>query len=255
MWSRKMLKNYAKGFLGRHYWKAFLVCLIVTIVSGGSGSGSSNSRRKEENYYNDNIVINEIVEAYDNPIVGYTAKGLGRSHTPQIKKVTFVLIIIFILVLPITVGYALEVGKSRFFLKGFEYDTNIRYLFSTFNSREYFGIVKTMFVRGLYNTLWTLLLIIPGIVKSYEYMMVPYILSEEPNLTANEAITRSRDITYGHKWDIFVLDLSFIGWNLLDLITFGIAKFFVRPYQDATFAKLYNVLSGNDGRDSNLIIE
>jgi uncharacterized membrane protein len=79
--------------------------------------------------------------------------------------------------------------------------------------------------------------------------MVPYILTEDANISITEAIGRSREMTEGHKWDIFVLDLSFIGWGLLGLLFFGIGGIFVQPYIEATFARLYVVLSGNDDND------
>lgn len=84
--------------------------------------------------------------------------------------------------------------------------------------------------------------------------MVPYILAEEPELDPNEIITRSREITDGHKFDMFVLGLSFIGWRLLGLLFFGIGIIFVYPYEEATYAQLYNVLSGNDEIDDNIIL-
>ena len=71
------------------------------------------------------------------------------------------------------------------------------------------------FLQGLYVALWSLLLVIPGIVKSYSYAMAPYIMAEHPALTANEAITESRRIMDGNKWRLFCLDFSFIGWELL----------------------------------------
>lgn len=103
--------------------------------------------------------------------------------------------------------------------------------------------------------LWTLLLIIPGIVKSYEYRLVPYILSEEPYLPSDEVISKSRDMTDGHKWDMFVLDLSFLGWHLLGYLFFGIGSIFVHPYEQATYAKLYDTLSGSDSMDNDIVLE
>ena len=80
----------------------------------------------------------------------------------------------------------------------------------------------------------------PGIVKSYEYRMVPYILAENPGMNRSEAFAISKQMMNGQKWDVFVLDLSFIGWHLLSGITLGIVGiFWVNPYVQATNAELY----------------
>ena len=88
--------------------------------------------------------------------------------------------------------------------------------------------------------LWGLLFVIPGIVKSYEYRMVPYILAENPNLQMSEVFALSREMTMNQKMNIFVLDLSFIGWSLLSVCTCGLlAIFYVNPYVQATNAELF----------------
>lgn len=94
--------------------------------------------------------------------------------------------------------------------------------------------------------LWSLLLVIPGIVKLIEYSFVPYILAEDPNINTREALRISKQITYGHKWDIFVLRLSFLGCDFLGAVLFGIGGIFVRPYKEATYASLYYKLSNRD---------
>lgn len=99
------------------------------------------------------------------------------------------------------------------------------------------------FVAGIlisiFTFLWTLLFIIPGIVKAYSYSMTFYILKDNPGMSATEAITESRKMMDGHKWDLFVLHLSFIGWLLLCMLTFGILILYVEPYMMATDAAFY----------------
>ena len=99
-----------------------------------------------------------------------------------------------------------------------------------------------MFLTALYTLLWSLLFYIPGIIKAYSYSMAPYILAENPELTARQALNLSKEITYGHKMELFVLDLSFIGWCLLGAITFGLAFIYVAPYMNATKANFYNAI-------------
>ena len=96
-----------------------------------------------------------------------------------------------------------------------------------------------MFVTELFIFLWSLLLLIPGIYKTYQYYMVPYILSDNPNIPGARARSISRAMTDGEKLNIFLLELSFIGWYLLGGLCLGIGVFFVNPYYEATKAELY----------------
>ena len=93
---------------------------------------------------------------------------------------------------------------------------------------------------AFFTILWSMLFYIPGIVKAYSYSMAYYVLAENPELTARQALNISKQITKGHKGELFVLDLSFIGWCLLGVITFGLAFIYVAPYMDATRANFYN---------------
>ncbi|MBR3152811.1 MAG: DUF975 family protein [Clostridia bacterium] len=101
------------------------------------------------------------------------------------------------------------------------------------------AIILTLLV-GIYTFLWTLLLIIPGIVKGLAYSMSTYILADNPDMTASECIAKSCEIMNGHKMDLFILHLSFIPWYFLCGITFGIAYIYVAPYMSATVANFYN---------------
>ena len=95
-------------------------------------------------------------------------------------------------------------------------------------------------ITQFFTFLWSLLFIIPGIVKIFAYSMAPYILADDPELTANEALSKSKEIMNGHKFDLFVLQLSFFWWYMLSAITFGIAYIYVIPYVSATTANFYN---------------
>jgi uncharacterized membrane protein len=95
---------------------------------------------------------------------------------------------------------------------------------------------------GLFTFLWSLLFVIPGIVKTYAYSMSMYILAENKGKPALECINESKAMTNGHKMDLFVLNLSFIGWMMLVALTFGIAGIWVLPYMNATMANAYQSL-------------
>lgn len=96
--------------------------------------------------------------------------------------------------------------------------------------------------QSLWIYLWSLLFIIPGIVKSYAYSQNFYLLCEYKNLSVTKALKISMKLTNGHKWDLFILDLSFIGWVLLSCITCGIALFYVVPYYEMTKVNAYHAL-------------
>lgn len=115
-------------------------------------------------------------------------------------------------------------------------------VFSKFD--QFWPAFKVNFLVGLFTALWALLFYIPGIVKAYSYSQAYYILAENPGIGAREAITRSRAMMNGHKMELFVLDLSFIGWYLLCSITFGIALIWVAPYIQATKTNFYNKIKG-----------
>ena len=95
-------------------------------------------------------------------------------------------------------------------------------------------------ITNFFVFLWSLLLVIPGIIKVFSYAAAPFILADNPELTAREALSESKRIMDGHKFDLFVLQLSFFWWYILSAITFGIAYIYVVPYFQATMANFYN---------------
>ena len=107
---------------------------------------------------------------------------------------------------------------------------------------DFWSAFKVNFLVGLFTYLWSLLFVIPGIIKSISYSMSMYILAENKGKPALECINESRGMTKGYKMDLFVLGLSFIGWILLGAITFGIALIWVVPYINTTFANAYQYL-------------
>lgn len=142
----------------------------------------------------------------------------------------------------------LEVGTKRFFFKNLNQKAEVKEVAYAFDN-SYKNVVKILFIRNLCIFGWSLLLIIPGIIKKYEYMMIPYLLAENPNLTKEQAFALSKQMMTGNKWKAFVLHLSFIGWDFLSSITLGIVGvFYVQPYRCLTFAALYEELSLINGR-------
>lgn len=107
---------------------------------------------------------------------------------------------------------------------------------------DFWAAFKVTFLVGIYTFLWSLLFVIPGIVKAYSYSMSLYILAENKGKSARECIRESMAMTEGYKMDLFVLDLSFIGWALVTAITFGLAGIWVGPYMQATKVNAYRFL-------------
>ena len=103
----------------------------------------------------------------------------------------------------------------------------------------------TALLQAVYTFLWSLLLVIPGIVKSYSYAMTNYILLDEPELRYDAAIEKSMKLMAGNKMKLFLLDLSFIGWALLCVLTFGIGVFWLKPYVSTAHAAFYEDIKNN----------
>ena len=135
-------------------------------------------------------------------------------------------------------GGVLELGYARFLLK--QHDGQQAEFNDLFSQFDRFGAgFAQQFLRNLYTALWTLLLVIPGIVASLSYAMTPFIMAEYPQLTASEAISRSKALMDGHKMDLFVLRLTFIGWDLLAALTLNIGYLALNPYKNAAEAVFY----------------
>lgn len=138
----------------------------------------------------------------------------------------------------LVLGGVVQLGYTNFLLSqhdGGEYE--VRDLFSQFE-RFSVGFLQ-LFLRQLFSVLWGLLLIIPGIIKSYSYAMTPFILMDHPEMTAKQAIRSSMELMDGHKGELFILGLTFIGWDILNVFTLGIGSLWLNPYKNAAYAAFY----------------
>lgn len=138
----------------------------------------------------------------------------------------------------IFIANPLSVGESKYFINNRKDQGRFNNLFYAF-SHNYMNIVKVTFFMQIKLMLWTLLFIIPGIIKALEYSMIPYILAERPDISSEEAFRLSKELTDYQKTELFVLELSFFGWYFLGLLLCGIGIIFVYPYYYATMAELY----------------
>lgn len=139
------------------------------------------------------------------------------------------------------IGGVIRLGYCEFLLKQHdEKNPEIQDLFLWFGS---FGKGFVLYLlEGLYIVLWTLCLIIPGIVASYRYAMAPFILAENPDMTPSEAIDASKEMMDGHKWELFCLDFSFIGWIILNGFTLGLGSIVLNPYMNSARTAFYREL-------------
>lgn len=238
MWERYDLKQHAKASLRANgYWLAFFASLIAGLLGGADGIYSSGNSSAQIN-----ARVNQPLDSmsYEFSSGSAAIEGALIGLLPFILSI-FAGIFVLSLLYSIFITNPILVGHNRFFMEHRTRKSSIGQLFYGF-SNGYMNVVKTVFLRNLFVWLWSLLLVIPGIIKSYQYCMVSYILSENPKMEWRRALELSRHMTDGNKWSIFVLSLSFIGWYLLGVLALGVGMLFVTPYVNATFANLYAVL-------------
>lgn len=268
MWTRAELKSKAKFSFKRNYWKSVLISLILALLVGGGSSGSSISSAVSNNligssdssvtddYSNDDSSLYEGNDFYNDTYDGNveddiddlksmadnTAGMMAIGIFLIVFIIVFVVLMAVVILLDVFIFNPLEVGCKKYYLRNLNEPAQVGNIGYAFDN-NYKNITKTMFFRDLFTVLWTLLFIIPGIVKSYEYQMIPYLLADNPQMTKEQAFEESKRMMQGQKWKAFVLDLSFIGWNILSALTLGILGiFYVQPYMDATHAALYEAL-------------
>ncbi|MGL5315243.1 MAG: DUF975 family protein [Peptostreptococcaceae bacterium] len=277
MWKRVILKEKAKASFKRVYMQSVIVCIIVYLIgaifTGGYNSANShvkstinynidqnynyedysytdefgNDYLYEDEYLNnmdtfENIAVEGIGVYFFESLFNLILSSLSTLSLTIILALIVLIMLVFI-ALRIIIYNPIKVGKNNFFMGIRDNDRKVGDIFFLFDKSRFLKPAITMFFVDLFIFLWSLLLIIPGIVKSYEYMMVQYILSENPEIDRKRAFEISKYMMMGNKWDTFVLYLSFIGWDLLSSITFGLVGiFYLNPYVESTFAELYAVL-------------
>lgn len=256
MWTRKLLKKNAKVAFKRNYWRCVVVSWIAVIlgVTIGSGvslnsssnlGGSSNNNDYYEEWYDDDYDDDDdyYYNEDENLLHELFKNDVFKSVVLPITLIFVAVVAILIIAFGILVTNVASVGHKRYYLENREHKTNIGTLFYGFRGGRYGSNVWIMFWKELVIFGWTLLLVIPGIIKAYAYMMIPYILAENPEISKERAFEISREMMKGHKWEAFVLSLSFLGWEILGMFTVGLLGiFYVNPYVDATFAEFYTAL-------------
>jgi uncharacterized membrane protein len=217
---RALIKEQAKATFIAQYGVSLGALLLVMVISWAVSGvvGFINAQR----------VILSILSGY----------GAALPFAPGAGFLSFLASLAGVFVmLPLTVGY------NNFTLRIYRGEPgDIGGMFRT-GFANYWRHVGGMLWMALFTFLWTLLFIVPGIIKAMAYFMTPYILSDCPNVTATDALKLSMRMTAGHKGKVFVMGLSFIGWGILTALTGGILGiFYTGPYSCTSFAGLYHEL-------------
>ena len=231
MWDRPMFKACGQTAFLSNYWPCVGVSVLFLLLVSTDLPATLYERVQEIISLLHNLGLHGLAERFAplEQMTGLLAPfSLGLAAT-------------FLLSLLVANPY--EVGLCRFFLEntpgqpapfarvGFGFQGN------------YGNAVLTQFLRNLFLMLWTLLLVVPGILRSLGYFAVPFLLAENPDLPWKRAIRLSLEMTNGYKWEIFVFYLSYLGWFLLSGLTLGLAGiFYVNPYCHAAKAEIYRFL-------------
>ena len=217
-------RRIARESLTGNYWQAVLTAFIAAIFGALMVSSSVNI----------DIDFDTLQQYFEElPRITTLLAALVGSFSGTLSLVTFIL------------GGVIQLGYAQYLLK--QQDRQERQVKDLFSQFDRFGQgFLQHFLRGLFTVLWSLLFIIPGIVKALSYSMTPFIMAENPELSAKEAINASKILMDGHKWELFCLGFSFMGWNLLNALTLGIGSLFLNPYINAAYAAFYRNISRQD---------
>lgn len=260
---RSELKARGKAAFKANYWKTVLVGLLLMIALGSFGVSVTQSVDVDElfdpnpaqsqsiNVEDIDPFANEDFDATDiNQDFGFllndqettSSKPVGNRLKESVDTTTLGTASGLSFILSLFLLRPLEVSCRNFFKKNLYEKAELDELNKGFVPK-YWNNVFTMFVRSLFDALGFLCFIIPGIVVSYGLDMVPYILADNPGIGIMDAIKASWEMMKGYKWKLFVFDLSFIGWIILDVLTLGILGiFYVNPYIGSSHAAFYEAL-------------
>ena len=229
MKSKQQFKNESLAALRGNWVKAVLLTIIyLAIASVAAGTLTYQSVQLQSYMLQENVTsVYQMASLMQDPMYQALAQRLNGTSS------AVTLLEIFLL-LPLSVGYANAMRKLLVYG-----DNNLVANAFGMAFKNYLHKVWTMLWMSILICLWSLLLVIPGIIKSFSYAMTPFIVEEYPELSATEAIHRSRMMMRGHKFDLFWLLLSFIGWAFLCLLTAGIGFIWLIPYVETSVAGFY----------------
>ncbi|WKY44646.1 DUF975 family protein [Eubacteriaceae bacterium ES2] len=263
------LKEQGKSNVKKHYWVFVLLCLIAAFIGAefqGTLSAVHSFRTVDADLTADGVnlfngalnqaadsvfgrtngVFADVLNAYYSGSIGLTVANVVEGVTNSADATHMIMIIGAAFIYFMFIFFVIQtflVASRRVFLEGRIYDKVSFYrIFYLFRIQKFMNIVKAMAVLFILKVLW-LLTVVGGFIKYYSYRLVPYLLAENPDLKPLQAITLSRRMMDGHKWECFILDLSFLGWGILSVLSFGLVGiFYVNPYKQSTMCEFYAAL-------------
>jgi len=237
------IRRRARESLKGNWGMAIIAALIASIFGADGNSGGAGSL----NYQFDESDL-EMLEGTDLGILVENFSNYVSEHLVEILTVigVFSVIGLVVSIAMFCLGSIVRLGYTKFNLELTDRaPINIGTLFSYFKHAK--NAILTNLLQALYVFLWSLLCVIPGIIAEYNYAMTPYILAEDPHLTPKEALAKSKEMMYGHRLEYFLLNLSFIGWSLLAVLSCGIGFIWLVPYMNAANAEFYREISYTKG--------
>ena len=209
-------RDIARQKLKGNWGIAILVCFLAAVLGGSIGFSGINIEIDAED-------LKKMPDAVQR--LAAVLASVGGFHS----------------LLRIVFGGPIQLGNCRYHLN--QHDGLKKDVADLFHSFAHWGNAFLLsLLTAIFQFLWTLLFIFPGIMARYRYAMAPYIMEENPGMTAMEAIDASKKLMDGHKWELFCLDISFIGWVILSAFTFGIGDLFLSPYTSAAHTAFYRNL-------------
>ncbi len=256
MWDIAEVKARGREAFKANYWPCVIVALIYTLLMGGGVAATSNqgSNAVTNTTYDESAVTSTTYDesavtssTADDDSIAVTsttddADGLSDDQKAALAAVALVgalIALVVSLVVKVFITNPITVGSARFFQKNIEHNgEGVGTIVEGFGN--YGHVFCTLFLRDIFIGLWTLLFVIPGIMHAYSYRLVPYIVKDEPDLSATEVLARSSMLMRGNRWKSFLLDLSFIGWVIFGCVTLGLGMIlWTSPYMQSTNAALY----------------
>lgn len=226
MFTASEFRRIARDKLRGHWGRSVLVTFIVSLICGISGI---YNLMRDLGHMDYDLLFSGN---YSDFLAGYTSVEAAGSAFGTLISLALSIAVILL-------AGALSLGHCKYYidLVAENRQDEVSVIFSRFDIfPKAMGLNLFM---GLFIWLWSLLLIVPGIIASYRYRLAPYLMAENPNLGIREAVNMSKELMAGHKWRLFCLELSFIGWGILSALTCGIGDLWLQPYISAATAAFY----------------
>ncbi|MDD2980658.1 MAG: DUF975 family protein [Hespellia sp.] len=276
VWKRKEIKKNARREMKANYWRCVAVCFLLAFLTGAYASSTRMIARQNVDGNNEEVREDEYdagPQSYfsryeeSHPNAGKRERAIVRTMDEIVTTfvsssdtqllifnmledilgndmdLAFWLLVLSILLkifYDVFVANILKIGEKRFFMENRLYEhSKINKIIYMYKINYVKRPAWVMFCKDVFQSLWNLT-IIGGIIKHYEYAMIPYITAEQPDLERKEVFALSKEMMKGNKWRMFLLDVSFAGWGILGVFTFGALQIlFLNPYRAQTYAELY----------------